>query len=187
MKRSDTVVFLRCIFLGALFVLLFQIDGQAQPMGGPGFEHGPGMGRKHSPEKRKALMKRIEQLKVWRLTERLNLSEEQSVKFFPKYKTYQQKFAAHFEQMHEQMKALRAMKKSNASETEIDAKINDFLNTQAAMPKLLREHIKEFRQVLSAHQIAELILFERDFMRDLKGLLRKSHRHGDRFDRGDKR
>ncbi|WP_169304725.1 Spy/CpxP family protein refolding chaperone [Chloroherpeton thalassium] len=141
--------------------------------------------RQLSPEKRKALMARIEELKVWKLTERLNLTEAQSVKFFPKYKAYQEKSAEHFEQMHEQMQALRVMQEGKASESEIDAKIDEFLKTQAAMPELLHHHIKEFREVLSARQVAELIIFERDFMRDLKGILRKANRRGGRFNSND--
>lgn len=134
--------------------------------------------RQISPEKRQELMQRIRQLKMWKLTERLKLSEEQSVKFFPKYNAYQDEIGENFEKMRGLMKELRAMQSSNASEAQIDQKVNEILQARSQNDAILQKHIKGFREVLTARQMAELIVFERDFMRDLKGKLDEARKKG---------
>jgi hypothetical protein len=130
--------------------------------------------RQIPPEKRQKLRKRIQQLKMWKLTERLNLTEEQSARFFPRYNVYQEEMFGNFEKMHSLMVELRELKRSNADEKEIDNTVNKILSTQSQNNDILQKHIKKFRDVLSASQVAELIVFERDFTRDLRGLLRDS-------------
>jgi hypothetical protein len=134
--------------------------------------------RQVSPEKRKELMQRIRQLKMWKLTERLNLTEEQSVKFFPKYNVYQDEIGENFEKMQGLMHELRAMQSANAADAQIDQKVNELLQTRSQNDAILQKHIKGFREVLSARQMAELVVFERDFMRDLKEKLDEARKKG---------
>ncbi len=130
-------------------------------------------------ERRGQIMERIRQLRVWKLTDRLKLSEDQSVKFFARYNRYQDEFAKHLETMQLQMRDLRQAELGNASEADIDKKVMQVLEARKAASELLPKYYKEFREVLSARQMAELVIFERDFLEDLNALMRQAQKNAD--------
>ncbi len=179
MKISTVTLVLKAIIFSVFLATIgYSLESLAQPV--PSNRHGERhMHRKKqfrrnlSPEQRKALKKRIHQLKMWKLTERLNLTEDQSTRFFPRYNKYQDEVFVNFEKMHQLMARLRELKESNSDSKKIDDTVNEILNTQAQNHEILQKHVKKFRDVLSASQVAELIVFERDFSRDLRGLLNR--------------
>ncbi len=127
-------------------------------------------------ERRGQIMERIRQLRVWKLTDRLKLTEDQSVKFFARYNRYQDEFAKNLETVQSQMRELRQAELANASEADIDKKVMQVLEARKASSELLPKYYKEFREVLSARQMAELVIFERDFLEDLNVLMRQAQK-----------
>lgn len=177
MKRDIWIKYaINCALVAALALSGFGQDALAQP--GPGGRHGDGGHRQISPEKRQELIQRIRQLKMWKLTERLKLTEDQSVKFFPKYNAYEDEIGQNFEKMRGLMHDMRGLQATNAGEAQIDQKVNEIMQAKAQNDAILQKHIKGFREVLTARQTAELIVFERDFMRDLKGMMDEARKKG---------
>lgn len=120
---------------------------------------------------RKNIIERIKQLRVWKLTERLKMTTEQSEKFFPRYNGYQNEIAANLERMQTGFAELQQMQVGSATDADIDKRVQQLLEIQKGNTELLQKYIKEFREVLSARQAAELVIFERDFLRDISKLM----------------
>lgn len=123
---------------------------------------------------REQLAKRIKQLQMWKLTERLNLSEEQSMKFFPRYNRYQDELTDAVQNLQKRMGRLQELHQSNASEKDLDGEIKSVIAERKNVNDVLPKYLDEFRQVLSARQVADLILFERDFLRDITDALERA-------------
>ncbi len=123
---------------------------------------------------REQLQKRIKQLQMWKLTERLNLSEEQSMKFFPRYNRYQDELTDAVQNLQNRLSRLQELHQSNAKESDLDAEIRAVLTERKNVSDVLPKYLDEFRQVLTARQMADLILFERDFLRDLTDALERA-------------
>ncbi|MCS7014233.1 MAG: hypothetical protein RMI34_07125 [Chloroherpetonaceae bacterium] len=126
-----------------------------------------------SPERRAQFIARLRQLRIWKLTDRLKMTEEQSIRFFPKYNRYQDEYFAKVEQLHAQMRELRELEAKKAPDSELDKQVEKILATRTEMSGLFSKYAKEFREVLTAQQLAELMLFERDFLDDLNRLMRR--------------
>jgi Spy/CpxP family protein refolding chaperone len=120
------------------------------------------------------LAERIKQLQLLKLTERLKLTEEQTTKFFPRYTRYQDEFTREYQSLQSQIRELEELQVSAASESEIDKKVQAVLESREITSSLLIKYFKEFREVLTARQMAELVIFERDFLRDLSKLMKEA-------------
>lgn len=127
----------------------------------------------HSPERRAEFVARLRQLRIWKLTDRLKMTEEQAVRFFPRYNRYQDEYFDKVQQLQAQMRELRELEAKKAPDSELDKQVEKILATRTEMNGLFSKYIKEFREVLTAQQLAELMLFERDFLDDLQRLMRR--------------
>ncbi len=116
---------------------------------------------------REQLAKRIKQLQMWKLTERLNLSEEQSMKFFPRYNRYQDELTDAVQNLQQRLTRLQELHQSDAKDSDLDREIKAVIEERKHVSDVLPKYLDEFRQVLTARQVADLILFERDFLRDI--------------------
>lgn len=116
---------------------------------------------------REQLAKRIKQLQMWKLTERLNLSDEQAAKFFPRYNRYQDELGEAMQNLQNRIERLRDLRRSDAKEAELDREIEAVVKERRNVGEVLPKYLKEFRETLTAQQMADLIIFERDFLRDL--------------------
>jgi hypothetical protein len=165
----------------ACAVLMCMAEGMAQPLPrerDPRGELGPRTGLRQaplpvSPERRAQFIERLRQFRIWKLTDRLKLSEEQSVRFFPRYNRYQDEYFAKAQELQSQLQTLRELEARKAPDSEIDKQIEKILSTRTEMSGLLSKYTKEFREVLSSQQMVELVLFERDFLDDMNRLLRR--------------
>lgn len=125
------------------------------------------------PEQRAQFIARLRQLRIWKLTDRLKMSEEQAIRFFPKYNRYQDEYFAKAQDLQTQMQTLREMEMRKAPDSEMDKQIEKILATRTEMSGLFSKYAKDFREVLSSQQMVELVLFERDFLDDMNRLLRR--------------
>lgn len=168
------------VILGILMLLLGAVQVMAQPVPRehdrrPELPPRARMGRAPmSPEQRTEFIARLRQMRIWKLTERLKMSEEQAIRFFPKYNRYQDEYFAKAQELQTQMQALRQMEERKAPDNEIDKQIEKILATRTEMSSLLSKYKKDFREVLSSQQMVELVLFERDFLDDFNRLLNRS-------------
>jgi len=115
---------------------------------------------------------RIEELKRLKMLEALNLSEEESIKFFSKYLNYRNQLRD-FER--ERMKILDEMETlvtDKTKENELSNKLDALANLNQVIFEKRKEFYDEVRKILPVEKVAKYVIFERNFTRELQGILR---------------
>jgi len=122
------------------------------------------------PAKRKEVKQLVENMYIWKLTEALDLSEEQATKIFPRLNKVRKEKKELTKEADVLMRKLKdALKEETAEETktilkETVAKLKDLRN---AVKEKEEEKIKILEENLSVEQQAKLILFQRTFRKKL--------------------
>ncbi len=148
--------------LAALSLPAFAQQGPARgPAGGP-----------PSEEQREEVRKKMEAIKVSRLTEELKLDEKTAAKFIPVITSLDQKRRS---LMQEDRKAMQELR------TELNAQRPDERKLKGAIARIEKNHHeiaalqdKEFeaaRENLSVSQQARYILFHQEFQREMRGMV----------------
>ncbi len=111
---------------------------------------------------------RIEQLKKMKLIETLNLDEEQAVRFFAKYNKYERLMQDLNRKRNETIDGIHALPKEGAGDPEYDKLIGEVIGTERQIYEAKKQFLEEVKEVLSPKQIGQLIVFERNFWRELQ-------------------
>lgn len=153
----------------SIFLLTITVPTMAQgwmdnPPPGPPDEQGP---------RREMIEQRIKTIKVWKLTEDLNLTTEQSEKFFPVYNKFQDDREA-IEQA--RRGTFDKLDELTTQENPSDKEINALLDKLDSYDKRLQERREQFRNelkdVLTIQQIGRLYVFEVKFMQEMRSIIR---------------
>lgn len=117
----------------------------------------------------------LETLYIWKLVDRLNLSEEQLVKFLPKWKEEKELRKRHQLERKERVKELESLIKSE--DPEIEEKLADKLAELEKWESDSQERQKEIREgmknILTIKQRALLLVSRERFGKDIREILRK--------------
>lgn len=151
--------------------LLFGSALWAQPPG-PGFGPGPDNG-----PTRERIRERIKTMKIWKLTESVGLTSEQSEEFFPVYNRYQKKLEELDTRRDEMVEKLeRAANDSQASDKEIEELANSLNDIPRQLLEERDKFFKEISPVLPLRQQAKLMVFEERFKQRLQQFVREVRR-----------
>lgn len=107
--------------------------------------------------------KQIEAIKIAYLTRRLELTPEESQKFWPVYNQYQDELGA----LNRQKKQTRTENADNPNQL-----VDDDLKFETKTLELKKKYRQEFGKVLSAEKVKKLYMAERDFREELIRQLR---------------
>ncbi|MDY6863601.1 MAG: hypothetical protein SV062_11530 [Thermodesulfobacteriota bacterium] len=164
-------LFLTILLFGSLDILFSQISDPSSPH----FSHGKGIKKRHAPtslEDREALRKRIELIKMWKLTEELNLSEEKGAKLFPVINKFEEKRNELKRSRIKLTKDLRKIVKGDKpSKKEIEEIINRLEKNQESLSELRKNSFKEIKNILSTEDQAKYILFLESFAKEMKNII----------------
>jgi Spy/CpxP family protein refolding chaperone len=116
---------------------------------------------------------KIESAKIGLITNRLNLSAEQSQQFWPVYNDFDGKKRDIRKQMRKLVIETNTL---TTSDEKILANIKDMLNLQQKEVDLEREYMNKFLKVINVRQLAELYKAEQVFTQMLLNRLNKSQR-----------
>ncbi len=119
---------------------------------------------------------RLETLKMWKLTERLNLTDEQAAKLFPLMHKYRLKKDSLRVRERDLLDQLRDAVSRNADSVEILEIIDAIATARAEECQVETDFYQQIRGILSARQQAEFVLFEVEFRRKMMDLIRQMHR-----------
>lgn len=124
--------------------------------------------------RRKRAEERIRTVKIWKLTEALELTEEQAEKFFPKY----HKFESRIRDLNQaREKELRKLRELTEEEEVSDKDLEKVIDECEKLGMKIFEEKKAFRKdvkgVLSSWQVARLVLFENRFPRRVREIIRE--------------
>jgi len=136
--------------------------------------------------KRKQVEERIKTVKIWKLTEELDLTTEQSQAFFPIYN----KFDEDRKNMEEErMQLMMELRELTAQEKPDEKKVIEMLNKFDEFDTRIKEQRAKFRKdiegILTVTQIGRLYVFEMNFMHQMREIIQDARRgmHGNDFKR----
>lgn len=119
----------------------------------------------------------IEKVKIWRITQELDLTTEQAEKFFPRlheFNKIEREF--HDEKMHI-LTELANLLEQNASEEEITQVINRYDDVYRKKSENEIQKLEEMWQVLTPVQRAKYVIFEEKFTKEIRDMIREIKRH----------
>lgn len=139
----------------------------AQPPPGPppDFENGP---------MREKIRERIQTMKIWKLTEEVGLSSEQSERFFPVYNRYQKALEDLDIKRGELLNRLERMTDdSGSSDKEIEEAVRALNDIPRQILAERDKFFKEISSILPLKQQARLTVFEERFKQRLQQFIRE--------------
>ena len=119
---------------------------------------------------------RVEQFKKLRMIEALKLDDNTSVRFFVKYSKHEDAIKEINKQRNDLIDQLQDMRKSNSDDAKMEKIFSDLtaLDTKQADERL--RFLDDVKAVLSPQQIADLIIFERNFARNIRQMMQEMAR-----------
>ncbi|MCX7785474.1 MAG: hypothetical protein N2201_04515 [candidate division WOR-3 bacterium] len=129
---------------------------------------GPKFAEKRPKEK-------LEMIQTWKLTEVLNLTEDQSLRFFPKLKELR-RAREEFDQ--KRMKILDEiedyLRDAKKYEKELKAKIQEMELSETKFQELEKKLRKEIASILTPEQQAKFMLFQMRFNEELRDIIHRA-------------
>jgi hypothetical protein len=123
-------------------------------------------------------LEKIEQMENTKLIQVLNLNEETAVRFFTRRKEYRELQKGLLERRRKLMdgveELLKSSDKDNASVYK--EKLEELLSIESGLYKEKKNFYKSLHNLLSDKQVAQLLLFEDKFRREMRETLMKRNR-----------
>ena len=119
---------------------------------------------------------RIESYKKVRMLEALKLDEEHSVKFVTRYDKHQEILHAYDKSRNDLIDKLDSLARLNAADDAFDEVYAGLLGIDKKIADERQNFLDEMKEILSNKQIAEYIVFERNFIRELRQAVRDVQR-----------
>jgi Spy/CpxP family protein refolding chaperone len=113
-------------------------------------------------------IERIERWKKLRLIELLNMNEDQSVRFFVRMNDHESARRALMKQKGETLDKVERLVRNRAEASEFEKVIPEVLAAEDSLRAEQRKFLTGMNDILSAEQRAKLLLFERQFERELR-------------------
>jgi hypothetical protein len=114
---------------------------------------------------------RIEHFKKVRLIETLKMDEETTIRFFARYDKY-------IERLHDVQKdhnalidQLQVQVKTNANNADLERAIKDIELCENKIAETRSNFLEELKDVISVKQIADYVVFERNFNKNLREIM----------------
>ncbi len=144
---------------------------------GTGNSQGPGGGP--SPQKSEEVRKKIEAIRIWRLTEELKLDEKASARLASLLSSIDQRRAMIARESMEAMRDLRAYLKSERPDrSKLKAALDRIERNQNEMMDLRKKEIGGVRDILTVEQQARYVLFQQKFRREMRGMISEARGRG---------
>jgi Spy/CpxP family protein refolding chaperone len=176
---------IRIFMIAATLTLAGSIAfAQQAPRGGSyqdemGLDTQPGQWNPPSKEKREEVRKRVEAIRIYRLTGALKLDEKSSAQLASLLGAIDLQRRQLMEQNMDAMKELRSSLKSpHPSETKLNPILERLEKNHREMSELKDKELKGLKDILTVEQRARYIVFQRDFTREIRSLITSSRGEG---------
>ncbi|MCD6161117.1 MAG: hypothetical protein J7K40_01740 [candidate division Zixibacteria bacterium] len=154
-----------------VFILSMTVKALSQPYPDEFFD-GPVKGPGHE-----RIRERIKTIKIWKLTEELNLTEEQAENFFPAYQKHQGEREGINAERKELLKQLDGQtKKENADDKEIIRLLDQLENLNRQMNEKRIEFRRKLEGILTTRQLGQLVIFELRFQHQIREIIRDTQK-----------
>jgi Spy/CpxP family protein refolding chaperone len=125
-------------------------------------------------KKERKRMNRIDQLERVKLIETLNLTEEQSIRFFARRNEHRKEIESIEKKIDDQLQELESLLNSSENKESSLKKLNEeILANREKIEAKRKQFIYSLNDILTTEQISKLLLFERRFREQIKDLILK--------------
>lgn len=142
----------------------FQQRGEFSPADGPGSPA--------SEERREEIRKKIETIRIWRMTEELKLDSGTSAKLASLLSPIEQKRRELFR---EQVGTMGTLRRTLAAQKPDEEKIKHLLdkleNSHNSIQALRNEEVEGLKQILTVEQQARFLIFQHEFEREMREMI----------------
>lgn len=121
-------------------------------------------------EQRDKVRKRIETLKMWKLTEALDIDETTSAKLFPLLNRYDKRKAEIHHNIRESMREMKRSLRENRTNG-LEKTLAMLEENHRALQSINDEEWAEMKKILTIEQQAKFILFRKEFDREVRKLI----------------
>jgi Spy/CpxP family protein refolding chaperone len=177
--------------LAVLAAALIMAGTAAQAQQGPGQTGGqyrnegsdkaPGRGEPDA-KKREEVRKKIETVRMWRLTEELKLDEKISARLASFLSALDEKRRGLMHERMETMGDLRTLLKTEKpDEKKLKTDLDKLEKTRREMVELEGKEISGIRDILSVEQQARYVIFQQEFRREMRGMIAEARGGGQRM------
>lgn len=119
----------------------------------------------------------IEKVRIYRLTQELELSTEQAIKFFPKLNDFEKIERDFNDEKIKIIDELRRQLRKEASDKEINETLKKFEGLHRQKIEDQIEKMKEMFELLTTRQKAKFIIFREDFNREIREMIKQVKQH----------
>jgi len=139
----------------------------------------PGRGGPMSGEKREAVRKKIEAVRIWRLAEALKLDPDTSAKLSSLLSSFDRQRRDILSEQLRMMRILRlAVKSQKPDESKIRAELEQLEKNHHAMQELRNNEMRALKDLLTIEQQARYVVFQQEFMREMRGMINDARGNG---------
>jgi Spy/CpxP family protein refolding chaperone len=146
-----------------------------------GIDNPQGPGGEPSEERREEVRKKIEAVRIWRLTEALKLDAPTSSKLSALLSSFEQQRMASMREQMAAMRELRSLLKApKPDESKIKSALDRAEKNQHALQALRDKEIGGVKEILTIEQQARFLLFQQEFRREMQGMISNARKGGPR-------
>lgn len=132
----------------------------------------PGPAAPPSGERREEIRKKIETIRIWRLTERLKLDPATIAKIAPLLSSFDQRRKDIMQEQAATVRELRLLLNfSKPDEAKIKAALDRLEKNQQVIQEIRRREIDGLKGILTIEQQARFLLFQQEFERELREMI----------------
>lgn len=136
------------------------------------FAPDPGQGGPPSEERREEIRKKIEAVRIWRLTGELKLDATTSAQLSSLLSSLDQKRRDIHREQRETMRELRfSLRTAKPEESKIKPLLEKLEKNHRAMQELRDRELKGMKEFLTIEQQARFLLFQQEFQREMRGMI----------------
>lgn len=125
---------------------------------------------------RGAAAARLEQYKKLRLMEVLKLDEETSLRFFARYNKQREELTAANDKRNLILDDIAKMRRGNAADADYQKALNEIRGLTKSTVDIRERFLDDIAGILTPRQIAEYLVFERNFVRNVREIMRNMQR-----------
>ena len=130
------------------------------------------------PEHRREVKERVEAYRIGFITDRLELTPEESEKFWPVYREFRKEMDATLGDQVDEIEGMRKKRKEEGSLTdaEIEKAIQANFNREEKALKIKRAYHEKFKKVLPIQKVGKLYVAELEFKKELIRKMREERK-----------
>jgi hypothetical protein len=128
--------------------------------------------QEYRPLRREA-MERLESLKKVRMLESVKLSEEDGLRLVNKYSKHRDEIMQLEKERADILDKLEKQYQTNASDDEYRNTFMELVKAEQKLSETRINYLNNLKEVLAAKQLAEYLLFERSFAKEIREMARK--------------